>query len=347
MYLIRRNNIYYLRYFDEDKGRERSISTRQTSKKLAHQFLSKFKKQLEDKSKLKPIILSKFAEDYKSYIKLSFSSSYFRSVNYSFKYFIAAIGDLPLIKITSYIAEQFLLNTFKRSKHAAYTHYKDLKAAFNKAKVWGYLADNVFTKIKLPRLEKRFPLFLTVEEHKRICGNEDKLTMRAVFVFAFYTGTRVGEIINLQWKDIDFNMKIIRISNSKTFVTKSRADRIVPMCKIIYELLKERFPKMITVGKPNYVFAKKSGYKFSSSYVSHRFKLACRKSKLDERYRFHDLRHSFASELVQRGISIYVLKELLGHSDISTTQIYAHLQNHNLMEAIKVFDNEQTKLEAV
>ena len=63
-----------------------------------------------------------------------------------------------------------------------------------------------------------------------------------------------------------------------------------------------------------------------------------RKAKLNDDIHFHTLRHSFASILVHRGVSLYVVKELLGHEDLSTTQIYSHLQKENLYSAISLFN---------
>ena len=87
-----------------------------------------------------------------------------------------------------------------------------------------------------------------------------------------------------------------------------------------------------------YVFQKVNDVKLNQECVSKDFKKAVRKSKLSERIHFHTLRHSFASILVQKGASIYVVKELMGHSDISTTQIYSHLRKENLIDAIHLLD---------
>jgi len=76
--------------------------------------------------------------------------------------------------------------------------------------------------------------------------------------------------------------------------------------------------------------------KFNSDYVTKKFKDAVRLSIINQEVHFHTLRHSFASNLVQKGVSLYVVKELLGHEDIKTTQIYAHLRRENLFEAVNL-----------
>ena len=73
---------------------------------------------------------------------------------------------------------------------------------------------------------------------------------------------------------------------------------------------------------------------YSGDYFSRRFKAACKKVGIDESVHFHTLRHSFASHLAQKGVSLYVIKELLGHSSVSTTEIYSHLNMESLREAV-------------
>jgi len=70
--------------------------------------------------------------------------------------------------------------------------------------------------------------------------------------------------------------------------------------------------------------------------ISKQFKKIVRKSNLSDKIHFHSLRHSFASLLAQKGVSLYIIKELLGHEDLATTQIYSHLQQQNLKEAINL-----------
>ena len=76
--------------------------------------------------------------------------------------------------------------------------------------------------------------------------------------------------------------------------------------------------------------------KLNEDYPSKQFKKAVRAAGLNDNIHFHTLRHSFASRLIQKGASVFVVKELLGHEDIKTTQIYSHLQTQDLEEAVKL-----------
>ena len=88
--------------------------------------------------------------------------------------------------------------------------------------------------------------------------------------------------------------------------------------------------------KENYIFLKSVGIKFNEDFISKQFKKIVRQAKLSDEIHFHTLRHSFASILIQRGVSLYVVKELLGHEDIKTTQVYSHLTQVSLSNAVNL-----------
>jgi site-specific recombinase XerD len=107
----------------------------------------------------------------------------------------------------------------------------------------------------------------------------------------------------------------------------------------VFSLLKKRMPKVYKLNNNQYVFAK-NGVKFNSDNITKRFKKAVRRTpSIDSKFHFHDLRHSFASNLVRKGVSIFIVKELLGHADISTTQIYSHLRTEDLMKSVNLLNN--------
>ena len=101
-------------------------------------------------------------------------------------------------------------------------------------------------------------------------------------------------------------------------------------------IIDKTIPRIINLDKNNFVFTRIQNIKLNENFVSKQFKKSVRAVGLNDQIHFHTLRHSFASLLVQRGVSLYVVKELLGHEDLSTTQIYSHLQQQNLMNAVNL-----------
>jgi len=105
---------------------------------------------------------------------------------------------------------------------------------------------------------------------------------------------------------------------------------------IMETLMMNRFNKVKNLNNKDYIFYRMIGIKLNEDYVSKQFKKVVREASLMENIHFHTLRHSFASRLIQKGASVFVVKELLGHEDIKTTQIFSHLQTENLTEAINL-----------
>ncbi|MGE5804960.1 MAG: site-specific integrase, partial [Ignavibacteria bacterium] len=110
---------------------------------------------------------------------------------------------------------------------------------------------------------------------------------------------------------------------SDEFLTKSKKERIVPMNEKVRTILINRFNSPFHQ-PDNFVFYRIKGRKLDHQTISKQFKDAVRKAKLNDKIHFHSLRHSFASALAQRSVSLFIIKELLGHEDLATTQIYSH-----------------------
>ena len=140
--------------------------------------------------------------------------------------------------------------------------------------------------------------------------------------------------MNRHRNHVDLERCNITVKNDKSFSSKSKKDRIIPLNKKMGDLL---MVKGANANLESFVFLKSREIKFNNDYVTKSFKKAVRKTKLNDKINFHTLRHSFASRLVQKGASIYIVKELLGHSDVTTTQIYSHLEQRNLREVIELF----------
>lgn len=332
---------YQLVYFVN--GKRTKISTKTTNKKEAEKFLKSFvptpkEKRNErevQKEKKASIKLSSFFEEYKTYVRNTYSEKYLKkAVKPSFMALQKNIPDMLLNQISTRIIDQFISSASASSKHSASLYHRTLKAAFNKAVVWNYLEDNPFNKIKAPKVPKSFPVFISESELIIILNNTEMQLMKDIFTTAFYTGMRLGELVNMKWNWIDFTQNIITIKNSREFNSKNKRERIIPIHQKVQTILQTRY--QLGRFENTLVFCRYEGIKLNEDFVSKQFKKAVREAKLNDKIHFHTLRHSFASALVQRGISLYAVKELLGHGNIKTTQIYSHLQKDNLREAVNL-----------
>jgi site-specific recombinase XerD len=343
MFIFKRNSHYHLEWFDETENRIKRISTKCKKKNEALAFLFNFRENLKSKKKIDFISLENFQTKYLEYTKKARSESYNRNIIYSFNFLIENFNpDIPLNKISTNQIESALINKYSESKYASAMIYRTLKSAFKKAVQWNYIESNPFDKIKLPKIPQNKPVFINDIELKQIISYEKNPTLRDIYLFAFYSGCRLNEILNLKWSSINFSERLISIKNDETFTTKSKKERIIPINNYLFENLKNRLPKVNNINNNDYVFIDAKGKKFRADTVSKWFKAAVIETSkhinLDTSIHFHSLRHSFASCLVQRGVSIYEISKLLGHSDIKVTEIYSHLKSENLRSAVEMLN---------
>ena len=174
------------------------------------------------------------------------------------------------------------------------------------------------------------PTNLTEEEFHRLHDATTIPLFKRMFEFAVLTGMRLGEILNLEWDGVDMEKRVIRISNTASFLTKTGKSRVVPMSDRIVALLTEMKNER---EDRTYVF-ELNGHRVSKSYVEHKFREYRKAAGIVDGVSFHSLRHTFATWLVQKGVSIFEVQKLLGHSDIKVTQIYSHLAASDLHGAV-------------
>jgi len=344
----RSNGFYYYEYFDIAVRKKKRVSTKTKNKKDALKFVLNYKPKTSSNSQKKYITLHTFRDEYCSFVESNFSKKHSINVRLAFKFLVEFIEkDIPLIQINIRIFDQFFTMTFQRTKHGASLYKRALNAAFNKAVDWEYVETNPVKKIKLPKIEKNNLLFISEEEFNIIRSQEKNEILKDLYTMAFYTGMRLGEIINLKWSSVNLQERIINVTNTESFSTKSRKERIIPIYSKLNDILNKRFTKVIKLNA--YVFERLPGIQFTSNYVSLHFKKCVVASKMSDKYYFHVLRKSFGSELLKRGASMASIQKLLGHESISTTEnSYAFLNSETLKETVKLFDKDNhPKLQAV
>ncbi len=206
-----------------------------------------------------------------------------------------------------------------------------LRHAFALALRWRIegVAQNPLKELKNLKGEGRLERYLTPEQSARLlvavrrCPNA---LLAPIVAFLIYTGARKREALDARWQDIDWQRRLWSIPR-----TKSGKVRHVPLSAGALAVLRER--QVVADPAQEYVFANpRTGLPFVTVFNGwHRARCVAGLPQL----RIHDLRHSFASFLVNAGRSLYEVQELLGHSDIRTTSRYAHLSQERLREAVE------------
>lgn len=343
MFLSRRlNGVYYLWFIDES-GRKRKVSTGCKMKTDAFKFLKSYNQvEAEQREKLRNISLSEFMQEllaYSSGVHRLKTQTCFRT---AFREFIRITGDKQLKKISIKDIESFLSQKkLEASGHTARFYYVTLRSAFERARLWNYLEVNPFNKVEKPKTPELIPLFFTKRDFNLLLTTIVENELRELVIIAAYTGLRLGELLALEWSDVDFKKRLLQVRNKQTFKTKSGKNRVLPMAEVVYYTLIKRFGSLTS--EHSLIF-QNSGKRWNADYISKQFKKYVRASGLNERLHFHSLRHTFCSWLAESGISLYAISKLAGHSSVQTTETYAHLQSDSMHSLINGAFDENNSL---
>ena len=216
-----------------------------------------------------------------------------------------------------------------------------LRSMLKKAVEWEYLEKSPMDGVKMLKIEKTKRNFYTEEERELFLEacKQHKPAWHPYFLTAFLTGMRLGEINALQWRDIHFESQTITVQRSiwydKLGTTKGNKYREIPLHPYLAETLKQHKHT-----KSLFVFCQNDGKHFSECHMRKAYEYVCKKAGI-RKLRFHDIRHTFASHLVAKGIHLKVIQELLGHEDLKTTMIYAHLAPEMSKDAVWALMSEQ------
>lgn len=176
--------------------------------------------------------------------------------------------------------------------------------------------------IKFAKRSQKLPIVLSREEISLIVGSISNLKHKMIISLAYGAGLRISEVQDLKILDLDIAQKTIHIKNAK-----GNKDRIT----VLPEKLIPDLNKVLSYHKPkDLLFESERGGKLSTRTLGKIFENALKKSGSKKPATFHSLRHSFATHLLENGTDIRYVQELLGHSNIRTTQIYTHVTNPSI-----------------
>jgi integrase/recombinase XerD len=195
------------------------------------------------------------------------------------------------------------------------------------------LAIDPTEQLDYPKLEKKLPIFLNVQEVERLLEAPNSKSLfgqrdRAMLELLYSCGLRVSELINLSYHNINLKDEFIRIHG------KGNKERLLPMGEIAIDYLTKyelnSRPALLKNGQSDSYFLSNRGKAMSRQNFFYIIKDYASKAGIEKPLSPHSLRHAFATHLVQKGADLRSVQLMLGHSDISSTQLYTHIQNAQL-----------------
>ena len=329
--LYKRGNVWWLRYAGPD-GRVRYESTGTSDFKEAKGTLVDRRKEIKDGKDPIPVKRMPnytFRELAESYLEWAERQKGFRSKKAIVQILVGIFGNVPLKHLNTRIIEAYQTRMLSEVKAPATCnrHLATLKHMITKAVQWEMAPEDVLKKVRQVKLlseNNRRLRFLTVEESQELikaCFPH----LKPIVTLALNTGMRKEEILSLEWeKHIDLKHNFILLDQ-----TKNGDRREIPINGTVRDALTGLMRRLDSP----YVFVDAEGKRLKD--VKRSFHTACRKAGIKD-FRFHDLRHTFASHLVMAGIDITTVKDLLGHKTLTMTLRYAHLAPSHRVKAVDI-----------
>lgn len=243
-----------------------------------------------------------------------------------------SLEELTLEDINSFLREESKKQLSSRTRARVVASLRQFYSYMEGSKI---IAKNPMNDVVAPKIKKTLPDFLTVPEVKSLFkvfneNNQLELRDKAIFELLYSSGLRISEACNLRVKDIDFENSILNI------IGKGDRQRLVPFGEVAGNLLKLYINevRMEILGNyvSDFVFISKKGSGLSRKSAWRLLKKYIERAGIKKNITPHTLRHSFATHLLQNKADLRAVQELLGHIDISTTQIYTHLVLSELQE---------------
>jgi integrase/recombinase XerD len=236
----------------------------------------------------------------------------------------------------------------KLSSESLYLQIAALRALYNFGEAEKFLPANIAENLSLPRRWKRLPKALSNSEIERLLEPEEPATPaalcdQAVLELAYASGLRVAELRGARLEHLHLEAGFL------TVIGKGNKERVVPVGRkalaAIHRYLEAGRPRLLTGKSPANLFLNQRGRPFAASTLWTRIKRRVRRAEIGRNVTPHALRHSFATHLLENGADLRVIQELLGHADISTTEVYTRVTPSRLRDIHRQF-HPRSKLKA-
>jgi integrase/recombinase XerD len=226
------------------------------------------------------------------------------------------------------------------SSESVYLEIAALRAFYRFAETEKLLPINIAENLSLPRRWQRLPKALTGQEIEKLLVPEEPETPQrlcdlAVLELAYASGLRLAELRNLRLEQLHLESGFINV------IGKGNKERVVPLGRkaigAVQRYLEAGRPKLVRARSPANLFLTKRGTPFAPVTLWLRIKQRVQRAGIDRNITPHMLRHSFATHLLENGADLRVIQELLGHANISTTEVYTHVTGNRLRDIHRKF----------
>jgi integrase len=265
-------------------------------------------------------------------------------------YLVPHLGHIVLNKLTPEHV-QTMIDKLALAPNTVRNIRAVLRRALNQALKWELVSRNVATLVETPRITQEEMSALDEQQARALLHVLKGDRLEALYRVALSLGLRRGEVLGLRWQDIDFDTATLRIAQTvqrtrtqgliiDTPKTKSSL-RTLSIPPVLLAVLKRHRSRQEREGLDNphdLVFISTTGTPLEPDNITHRFKAFAKAAELPDDIHFHSLRHSCATLLLAQGVPMYVVKDILGHDQISTTMKYTHPTPETMRDATAELD---------
>lgn len=337
MGLYKRGTVWWMSFTHQGKQYRRSTETE--DKKLATRIFDKLKGEIaEGKWFEKPLgdrytlsdLMDKYLAEYSAVNKAKSSHKREKTIVCHLK---NAFGDYYLNEISPAMISDYKVTRRTEGVSPRTINYElaVMSHAFNIAmREWELVSDNPVRKVRKERVSNTIERWLFFDEEERLLKASPKW-LQDIIVFAINTGLRQSEMLDLKWSQVDLARRTITISEQKNGCVDT-----LPLNNTVMSLLEARYQ----AGFNNpymHVFPNGISGRKGNRLLLKAFYVALRKAGI-KNFRFHDLRHTFATRLIQNGVDLYTLQKLGRWKTVTMVQRYAHHYPESLRSAIEVMD---------
>ena len=335
---------------DPNTGQSREVTRMMTKKavgltrKAAEEEMAKILRDIslgiyQEQEACNPLFEDAMKEYLEKVSKVTKVPTTYRHEREKYKMFLSQFGHIRVRNITPKMIEDY--KVMREREVTGATVNRDLallKHFYNTMIAWGYAKENPVRGVRYFKETMGPPRFLTEEEIVRLLDaceriqgwNKTTPYLKAIILLALNTGLRKGNLMALRWDQVDLQRRLITVPR-----TKNGEFHIVPMSDAVVDELRRLLKQRLQGAE--YVFAPPG--KDAQRDLRKAWVRVKRESGISPTFRFHDLRHTFASYLVMKGVDLRSVQTLMGHKDITMTLRYSHLSPGHLQEAVNRIGN--------